>query len=79
MTSPNVTPAELAAFVERIEAINADISEHTAARKDVYAELKSRGYDPKATRKIIALRKKRPDERAEDDAVETLYRQALGV
>jgi uncharacterized protein (UPF0335 family) len=74
-----VTAAELEAFVERIESINGDIAEYTDTRKEIYAELKSRGFCAKTVRKIVALRKKRPDQRAEEEAVEQLYREALGL
>lgn len=75
----NVTEAELRQFVERIEAINAEIKDRTDDRKEVFAEAKGRGYDAKALRKILALRKKKPDEIAHEEAVEDLYRQAMGI
>jgi uncharacterized protein (UPF0335 family) len=75
----NVTNDELRQFVERIESINATIKGHTDDRKDVFAEAKARGYDPKALRKMIALRKKRPDQIAEEEAIEEVYRAALGM
>ena len=70
---------ELRAFVERIEAQNQRIEEETADRKEIYAEAKSRGYCTKTIRKVVALRKRNADEIAEADAVEALYRQALGL
>lgn len=75
----NVTEEELRQFVTRIEAINANIKDHTDDRRDVFAEAKARGYDTKALRKIVALRKKRPDQIAEEEAVEEVYRAALGI
>ena len=75
----NVTEDELRQFVERVEAINAEIKDRTEARKEVFTEAKGRGYDGKALRKVIALRKKRPDEIAEEEAVEEVYRAALGL
>lgn len=74
-----VTADELRQIIERIEAQNARISEETEARKDIYAEAKGRGYCTKTIRKIVALRKKRADEIAEEEAIEGMYRSALGM
>ena len=70
---------ELRQFVERIEAQNARISDEIEARKEIYAEAKGRGYCTKTIRKIVALRKKRADEIAEEEAIEEIYRSALGM
>ncbi|MBS1166436.1 MAG: hypothetical protein H6R00_2461 [Proteobacteria bacterium] len=47
--------------------------------KDVMAELKGRGYDVKAVRAILKLRKQDPDERQEAEAILELYMNALGM
>lgn len=78
-TTQGVHSEELRQFIERIEAQNARITEETEARKEIYAEAKSTGYCTKTIRKIVALRKKRADEIAEEEAVEALYRAALGI
>jgi uncharacterized protein (UPF0335 family) len=70
---------ELLQIVERIEAQNATISDETEARKAIYAEAKSSGFDVKVLRKVVALRKKRADDLAEEEAIETMYRSALGM
>jgi len=75
----NATPAELRAFIERIEMQNAFIKDYTEARKEVYDEAKSRGFCAKTIRKIVALRKKQADQIAEEEAIEQLYREALGM
>ena len=75
----NATPAELRAFIERIELQNAFIKDYTEARKEVYDDAKSRGFCTKTIRKIVALRKKQADQIAEEEAIEQLYRQALGM
>jgi len=74
-----VTADELKQFVERIEHQNAMIADETEARKEIYAEAKGRGYCTKTIRKIVALRKKRADQIAEEEAVEAMYREALGL
>jgi uncharacterized protein (UPF0335 family) len=43
------------------------------------AEAKGRGYDTKVLRKIIAMRKRKPDEIAEEEAVMEVYKAALGM
>lgn len=78
-TTQNVTADELRAIVERIEHQNARISDETEARAEIYVEAKGSGYCVKTIRKIVALRKKRADVLAEEDAIEELYRQALGM
>ena len=70
---------ELKSIVERIEAINETIETETLVRKDVYQEAKSRGYCTKTIRKIVALRKRNADEIAEADAIEAMYREAVGL
>lgn len=70
---------ELRQIVERIEHQNERIADETDARKEIYAEAKGRGYCTKTIRKVVALRKKAADERAEEDAIEALYREVLGL
>ena len=73
------TGGELRQFVdhlELLEAYKADIAEQS---KEVMAELKGRGYDAKVIRKLIAIRKRDKDEVAEEDAIMSMYMEALGV
>jgi len=74
-----VSAEELASFVDRIEAQNVRISDETEARKEIYDELKARGYCAKTVREIVRLRKLAADERAEREAVLELYCSALGM
>lgn len=74
-----ITADELTQFVERIEALNAEIADISEDRKEVFAEMKGRGYCTKTIRKIVALRKKQADEIAEEEAIEAMYREALGL
>lgn len=74
-----VAPTELRAFVERIERLDADKAAIMEDRKDVMAEAKGRGYDTKVIAKLIALRKKTPDQIAEEEALMDMYRQAIGL
>ena len=79
MTTPNVTAEELRQFIERVEQLNAEISDLTDDRKEVFAEAKGRGYDTKVMRKLIAIRKRRADDVAEEEAIFDMYAQALGM
>jgi uncharacterized protein (UPF0335 family) len=43
------------------------------------AEAKGRGYDTKVMKQVIALRKRKPDDIAEEEAVLEMYKTALGM
>lgn len=75
----NVTADELRQFIERYEHLDAEKKDITDQQKEVMAEAKGRGYDTKVLRKIIAMRKRKPDEIAEEEAVLELYKAALGM
>lgn len=74
-----VTADELRQLIERHEQLEAEKKDITDQQKEVMAEAKSRGYDTKVLKKIIALRKRSPDEVAEEQAVLELYAAALGM
>jgi uncharacterized protein (UPF0335 family) len=78
--STNAIAADhLKAFVERIERLEEEKAAISGDIKDVYTEAKGNGFDGKALRQIISLRKKDFAERQEEEAILDLYRQALGV
>lgn len=70
---------QLKAIVERIERLEEDKAAISSDVKDVYAESKSNGYDVKALRTIIRLRKESPGDRAAREAVLETYMHALGM
>ena len=74
-----VTAAELLQFIERHEQLDAQKKGVSDEQKDLMAELKGRGYDGKAFKEVIRLRKMKPDQRAEFEAVVELYRTAAGL
>lgn len=74
-----VTADELRSFVERYERLDVEKAEIADQQKDVIAEAKARGYDARALRRLIALRKRDAADLAEEEAVLQLYREALGV
>ncbi|NOC46399.1 MULTISPECIES: DUF2312 domain-containing protein [Ruegeria] len=77
--SYKVTSGELRQFVERIERLELEKKDIADQIKEVYAESKSRGYDVKALRSIISLRKRDKDDIAEQEAVIEMYKEALGM
>ncbi|MBT8410301.1 MAG: DUF2312 domain-containing protein [Octadecabacter sp.] len=77
--SYRVTAEELRQFIERYERLEAERKDLAEQQKEVMAEAKSRGYDTKVMRKVIALRKREPDDIAEEEAVLDLYLSALGM
>ena len=70
---------QLRSIVERIERLEEDKKTIADDIKDIYAEAKGQGYDCKALRKIIAIRKQDPNDRAEQEAILDTYLQALGM
>jgi uncharacterized protein (UPF0335 family) len=77
--SYSVTADELRQFIERIEQLDAEKADLAEQAKEVMAEAKGRGYDTKVIRKVIALRKRKPDEIAEEEAIMEMYKTALGM
>ncbi len=74
-----VTADELRQFIERYEQLDAERRDVMERQKELMAEAKGRGYDNKVMRKVMALRKRKPDEIAEEEAVLELYKTALGM
>ncbi len=74
-----VTANELRSFVERVERLDAEKKDIADQQKEVMAEARSRGYDVKILRKVVALRKREADDIAEEEAVLDMYREALGM
>lgn len=74
-----VAAGELLHFVERYERLEGEKQEAADQQKEVLAEAKGRGYDTKVLRKVIALRKREPDDIAEEEAVLDMYKAALGM
>lgn len=78
-TSQTVAAGQLRAFIERIERLEEEKKTIADDIKDVYAEAKGTGFDTKALRVIIRLRKKDQAERQEEEAILDLYKAALGM
>ena len=77
--SYRITAEELRQFVERFERIEIEKKDIADQQKEVMAEAKSRGYDTRIMRKIVSLRKRDLEEVAEEEAVLSMYKTALGM
>ena len=74
-----VAADELRAFIERIERLEEEKKTIADDIKEVYGEAKGNGYDVKALRTIIRMRKQDANERAEQETILDTYLQALGM
>jgi len=70
---------QLKSIIERIERLEEEKKAISDDIRDVYAESKGNGYDVKALRTIVRLRKQDPNERAEAETILETYMQALGM
>lgn len=69
---------KLKQFIARIERLEEDKAAIAADIKDTYGEAKSTGFDVKALRQVVRLRKLDRDERAEQEAILDLYLSVIG-
>ena len=70
---------QLRAIIERIERLEEEKKTISDDIRDVYAEAKGNGFDVKALRAIVRLRKQDANERAEHETILETYMQALGM
>ena len=70
---------QLKSIIERIERLEEEKKAISDDIRDVYAESKGNGYDVKALRMIVRMRKQDPDERQEQETILETYMQALGM
>lgn len=74
-----VASERLRLLIERIENLEEEKKATTDDIKDVYSEAKSAGFDTKAMKQIVRLRKKEKAEREAEEAMVELYKEALGL
>ena len=79
MGGGQVAADELRLLIERAERLEEEKKGISDDIKDVMAEAKGRGYDPKAIRKILSIRKKKREEYQEEEAILEVYMKALGM
>jgi uncharacterized protein (UPF0335 family) len=78
-STTTVHGAQLRGIVERIERLEEEKAQVAEQIKEAYAEAKGNGFDPKILRKVVAMRRLTPDERAEVEAIMDLYWQAIST
>ena len=70
---------QLRSVIERIERLEEEKKTISDDVRDVYAEAKGNGYDVKALRTIVRMRKQDANERQEQETILESYMQALGM
>lgn len=75
--NPEAAAQQLGQFIERIERLEEEKQSIADDIKDVYLEAKANGYDAKAMRAIVALRKQERHTRLENEALLETYKTAL--
>ena len=75
----DATDDRLRLLIERIERLEEEKKGIADDIRDVYAEAKAVGYDPKIMRQVVRLRKMKPDDRSEMEMVLDTYKNALGL
>ena len=78
MSEPTDFPGDqLRTIVERIEHIDEEIKELNEAKREIFTEAKSNGFDVKTLRDVIRIRKKDKQERDEQETLLDLYMTAI--
>jgi uncharacterized protein (UPF0335 family) len=75
----SVAADELRLLIERIERLEEEKKGIADDVRDVYAEAKARGYDPRTMRTVVKLRKMESSDRQEAEALLDTYKAALGL
>jgi uncharacterized protein (UPF0335 family) len=70
---------QLRQFVEQIERLEEEKKQLASDIRDKYTEAKAVGFDVKALRQIVRLRKKSNEERQEEESILEVYMHALGM
>ena len=68
---------QLRTIVERIEQVEEEINELNEAKREIFAEAKSNGFDVKIVRQVIRVRKEDEKKRDEADMLLDTYLQAI--
>tara|TARA_B110000116_G_C16249471_1_gene321635 strand:+ start:187 stop:498 length:312 start_codon:yes stop_codon:yes gene_type:complete len=75
----NLARDHLRAFIERIERLEEEKATLMVDIREIYAEAKGTGFDPKIMRQVVRIRKLEPDQRQEQEYVLDTYLSALGM
>jgi uncharacterized protein (UPF0335 family) len=78
MGGGHVAADELRLLYERVERLKEEAKGIADDIRDVFAEAKGRGYDPRTMKEHLKRRAMKREEREERDALLEVYEQALG-
>jgi uncharacterized protein (UPF0335 family) len=74
-----ITAGQLRQYIERVERLEEEKAGLASDIRDVYAEAKANGFDPKTMRQVVRLRKLDKADREEQETLLDLYKAALGM
>ncbi len=77
--APSLAAGQLKSIIERIERLEEEKKSIADDIRDIYAESKGNGFDIKALRAIVRIRRQDPNDRAEQEAILETYMHALGM
>jgi uncharacterized protein (UPF0335 family) len=66
-------------YIERIERLEEEKKALAGDIREVYAEAKGNGFEPRVMRKVVSLRRMTAADREEEEALLEVYRRAVGV
>jgi uncharacterized protein (UPF0335 family) len=75
----SIASDRLLSIIERVERLNEEKKDIQIAIKDIMAEAKGAGFDPKVIREVIKMRAEDRDDREEREAIRDAYLKALGM
>lgn len=78
-SSNTVSAEHLRSFVERAERLNAEKDGINSDLSDLFKEMKGEGFDAKAVKKLIAIRRRDAAQVQEEEAILDMYKSALGM
>ena len=74
-----ISVEQLNSFIERIERLEEEMANIRSDIREIFAEAKSVGYDPKIMKVILRLKKLDEADRSELDELTETYRTALNI
>jgi uncharacterized protein (UPF0335 family) len=78
-TSSLISGNQLKLFIEKIEKLESEKADLMENIKEVFAESKSSGFDPKIMKEIIKIRKIKNEDRIEQEELLDIYKAAIGM
>ena len=78
-TGEGAAGERLRSFIQRVERLEEEKKTIADDIREVYAEAKANGFDPKIMRQVVRIRKMDAADRAEQEAILETYLNALGM